>query len=850
MQTYTRHIRLLTLFAAILLSVTVSAQGRFPVKGRLIIDGKDAKGNKTEAFEDEVGQNIYYFWNEAGANEALAKYKGKSNFVAEGYVITGEKGAFEIPSAMEGFTLVVRYFGMERKVIITEKNKDNVEIRLSDDEAVVIKNVNVDAKQKRRPAIKTGKTRAVGRNIVFNVYFEIPQDYWNEKSRLFVAPVAIDCMTEDTVEYLQGRVADAPEYHKLQERRMAFDFNRYDPVNEHAGTYIDRDSLPLEDSMYVVKFAIPYTRPNESKAYSCRGQVAMEDYTHEFYHDEGTFGSCFIAEPLRFLEWNVKGLEIPLTDEFYEPPSSNLHDINVNLSLQFIRGKSTLKPSDQNDKEFERLINELKRYGNNLVAISVLGGASPDGSVSINQRLSKERANVALSVIKKNLPNWQRINTHIDSKPYTWEDVVDSLLQRGDSISANQMKLLIAKGGNIYQSVKNDSVINSILDNMMVMRFTYSYQDSQPLEPEEALAAYKADSKGEYLFSHGDYYNILKLTENDPEEFRKVILRAYKEICQGMPSNYNSNKFAMFLANRMSIYSLNEEKPDTTILLPFLHSAYGLNQRMQIGISSNFRMVNRMELVATHACMALKLQCLDYARFWAALLPEDNFVRKEINTYESLVNAILRWDDPTLPEEEKQAGVEAAYYLMRESEVNNAVLHTELMEELSFKREEAIACCNRLPDSNPKKWYLLALLHSAYAGTSQDIVAGAFEDFGTGFSPLSDKQLDALPTQEMMEYFRKEKEYNEAKEAYEAEHGKTETVDDIPQFMGMLQHAFDMRPYFKRYYAHEALIPKGIYDKYAYNPRQAARYRKKFDAILQAKVKEQNKVEANNNESK
>ena len=87
---------------------------------------------------------------------------------------------------------------------------------------------------------KVGKSRFVEqppRNIDlkdgfdrFECHLAIPDSFVTRSARIIIRPYAIDCLTEDTIAYLRPATYEGIEYHQLQDKRKAFDYNVYDPV--------------------------------------------------------------------------------------------------------------------------------------------------------------------------------------------------------------------------------------------------------------------------------------------------------------------------------------------------------------------------------------------------------------------------------------------------------------------------------------------------------------------------------------------------------------------------------------------------------------------------------------------
>lgn len=104
--------------------------------------------------------------------------------------------------------------------------------------------------------IKTGKVKGGGNrsrsynyndgyeHFVYNL--ELPADYHEETSRIILLPYVVDCMTEDTIDYLSPAVYEGRNYHALQDKRKDFDYNQIDPLGRkrlYVKHHTQRDTL-------------------------------------------------------------------------------------------------------------------------------------------------------------------------------------------------------------------------------------------------------------------------------------------------------------------------------------------------------------------------------------------------------------------------------------------------------------------------------------------------------------------------------------------------------------------------------------------------------------------------------
>lgn len=839
------------------------------VKGKIIVSNSSGEVSTLEA----EGYKVWYFWTKDAANDFVKKYhdyqaarkaEGVSSFTTE----PGSKGEFQIPLPV-GACLVVYNtdsYAPLPIIQITEKNASNIVIKILNDN-IMLQETVVEARQKESVKINKGKTRGYGNKLTFSVAFDFPSEFCKSESRLFVSPAAIDCMTEDTVAFLKPFVVDGVEYHKIQNRRMLFDFANVDPVAPHY-----KDSVKVTDDFKVpltikdgeplsVKVPIEFTKPDPKKNYSCQGSAILEDYTHELLRMSDEFGSCNTSNPFKFLDFNLPGTEIELTREFYEPPTAGMHDVPRDLPVRFVTGKAEMVQDEENIALFDKLAKELKSYGDKIIRISIMGTSSPEGSADKNQRLARERAEFAMAQVRS------RINTRKIQVPpatamvYTWKDVVTELNNRAkqekDTIQRQLIEYMSTKVNGLIESGKensifgefrNDSLFNSVLASMRVMKCSYTYQEEKILSAEDAVEAYYHDERyapgGDRSFANGDYYNLLN-NITDPKDQRDIVFRAWEFI--SMQPGFRFKPFAAYLANRIAMYNMEVENGDTTVLYPFLREDInGVDRKTTISFNDpTLWTVNRKELVANQAIMLLKKGYIDHATFWMDKLPENMEIKKSLRLYRDMIEVVLRWDDPDLSDAAKEHGKKCIEHIMSLSPINKAILMTELKAELDYKDEDVLPAIEALPDDDARKWYLMGELVAAGAGTQADKEVmpssggAAFEDYGTGYVPMTEEEEDALMARSQNEW----KEWNIKREAYEkikaekaasGEESNSKTLADngVARFLAYFQASFDIKPAYKRFFAFEGNIETKIFKNFPYVPRDAQKYRDKFRYLL------------------
>ncbi len=853
------------LFVVIISSVTDTITAQIQtVRGRIVVEGEDVKGKKVE----EYPQNVMVF--SFSTKEAAKDFTKQNKKLEKGegtFVETDEKGFYEA-EVIAGSYLVCYHpeTREDPQMKAVPSNGADVNFVFKAD-GIVLKQVDVKAKKRKGSGVKEGRTRVFGDSITFDVNFYLEDGLGGSNKRLIVQPYAISCENDlDTVACLSPILLEGLEYHIIQDKRKDYDYEHKDPLHKY---YSKEDTLTT-DSVRVRK-TIAFKRPHPEKYYYCTGRILLADYTHIIWTNEGdttVFGSCYPIEPLKFLEFNLANTEMPLDrNRFYEKPDSKVKDVNQNLQLLFVVGRAEFTTDSINIITTRQLADELQSYGDGLVKVDIMGTSSPDGGFELNNNLASKRAARAWTEVSKYVRGNHFQRTTI-SKVYTWIDVADSLAAKGYTAEAATLRDVATQSGEYSRAAQvaarnmaiYDSIVEPILVSQRAMACTYYYKETSPFTPEEAADAWLHDPDfregGPKRFTNGDYFNILTVLKDSTEQ-RKVVERAYREITRRR--GYQHYPFPAYIANRMAVYRLQDGVVDTTILKPFIDfDAAGSDIEKQISLNNMNRWtVNRREILANQALMYLRSNKLNYSEHLIEKLPFGTPIKTEIRKYFDMITLIMHWDDPTLTENERQAGMDAMDAIMEESKINAAVLKSELSKELELDKIEVLnKYVDSLPDNNPKKWYLKGMLLASSAGNEDLVLAKANDniisileafDKGLRAESLTDETFPlyrALTEQESLDLDMK---YTMPPLCYPydsliAKFDSLATIanevkksNTTPYFLAYFQHSFDMMPEYAKFFHRDGNIEKAIRMKHPYRKKDIAKYKEKFE-MLEPKV--------------
>ncbi len=734
-------------------------------------------------------------------------------------------GSFDL-SVMAGQAVVVFCDEEEAEVfeIVEGKTRYDIVVRMRR----ALRDIIVDGRRRIiKPTFKKVPSMDTGYETQFSVNVVLPEGWTKDNSRLIIQPMAIDCQTEDTIAYLEPMVYEGGEYHKMQDRRMRFDYYGKDPL-----AFAYKDAVVLADGEpFSMDTTVTFKKPDKDKTYKGAYYCVLEDFHREYYNNggEGT-GSCLAFRPFKFLDLSVASAPLDITD-FKVEAESQFTTVPRNLMLTFEVGTDRLTTDSLNDVEFRKLIDELKSYGDKLFRVRVEGSASPDGIYESNKALAGKRAARALSIIKSGLGPGADVQLPAPTvKVYTWQDVVAELEGNGtDTAIVSMVRNVVATTDSrrVNLALRNlpfyASVIQPVLAGQRMMKCSYSYERDHVMTPDEAVEAYysfKPDYiAGKKRFSDGDYYNLFA-TVKDKAELDTITEMAYRQITA--QPGYDKLRFAPYVANRMALLSMRRGVPDPRILAPFIdytdRRVPASKYEGGVAVRKNLR-----EMLINQAIIYFQEQKLDTAQYLVDWAPKDSITSK-LEKFIHFERYFIKYiQGQCTPEEEKMCN-EAYAYVMQSSADNRAIIFSELHSQLNKTRQEAEALVDKMDDSNAKKWYLKGLLWSEEAGKEPPV--GIADD---GFRELSDVEFMKLQNTDPAAAVK----YTEALERH-AKLQEAAGTDRTPFFLAYFQHSFDLEPKYKSLYANEGNVSDDIREKYPYDDDKADAYRRKFDMLYAA----------------
>lgn len=396
----------------------------------------------------------------------------------------------------------------------------------------------------------------------------------------------------DTLCHWRPFIKDGVDFHTTQHRRMGFEMiDSFNIVHDKLGRFVSRWPLRNHEADTVI-FSWDLMLP-QGKYYRALADVWAEDYNGYFFRDTVELFDGYSPEPLRFLEFAVKDIPIDVSRYKMEGKMDE-HESNMSLHFGFLNGQAELDPNDSiNNIEKEKLLAAfLPAYrdpDNTHFAVKLVGKASPEGSYATNSRLSTDRA--------KTIANWLSqqsgyYGANTESLVATWNEVADTLEALGELQKAEDIRVITRKYKTIEQQGSHVIALpyykpylyDKILPKFRVVNFSFNYVVKRPLEQDEVIGNYETDPNYRRTIKSGyEYMFLFEYLQKRPQELAEQARQAYEHIREFEYIHGSTTKPRPWplAAYHYSRCLTQLHKPNTDILGPYFHKAYGPNRNFE-----------------------------------------------------------------------------------------------------------------------------------------------------------------------------------------------------------------------------------------------------------------------------
>lgn len=715
-------------------------------------------------------------------------------------------GQFTISNAQEGHAVFITTYSPNEDfseddaidtIVVIKKGvtEYNIVLKKSFDKSIhQLEGVVKTAKVKDTIQIKPAAAIDDGKTLFIPIDIRFPAGYLTKYSRLLVQPAIVNCQNEDTVAYAPGLVFEGATYHKLQDKRMRYDYMKNDNLN-----YAYRKAPIWETNPFEYHTMLQFPKPNRRLTYKTPYRVMIADANHVWFDREYSTSSCGMKSIFKFLDLGIAAADMD-PDEFRVEAEDNLVRDRRDLHLKFQVGKDVLLDDADNNEQINALMDILNSLGSRLNNVRIMGTASPEGGYESNKRLAEQRARYSIRYMRSHTKGMDYNIGELPAKVYTWEDVAKELERRNHPSEAADIRARMGKDGYggdaaIMQLPYYQDTVEPILNGMRAMSVSYNYERLHKMTAQEALHEYyrrKSDlvnGRGED-FSEGDYFNLLT-TVRDSVELETITTLAYRSMLKN--PGYTREKYSMFICNKMAMLNARRGTPDADVLKPFINTHF---KKIADREYSGKVQMNRREILINQIITYLLLEqrdtALSYLDAWFSSEAERHNPKVErMRRFVDFKELFIPYVAQTLNDADQKRFIDALQFVYGCAPDNKAILYAEAHDELHCDLNEADTLVSRMNDMNPRKWYLKGLVYAA-----------------------------------------KEKD-NKMSVRNDASY--------IPEYMCYFHHAFELDPQLKRFYFVEGNIDDELRKKYKYRKTLIPQYQQMF--LEKVTVKEQPVIE-------
>lgn len=590
--------------------------------------------------------------------------------------------------------------GLNKAVLEKVNNRMIIDVEV--DDGIYLKEVVITGKLKQiQPEPKA--SRLIGNRFYPYNTFIVPEGKGNTYSRLIIQPYVLNCETNDTVDFLKPLVYDGKEYHLTQTRKMGYDLTR-----DKLEKYIKQQ--PLVNDRMVIEWEDTVTVPDPNVNYSCYADFCIEDYYHIPFKKTYQINTCENKRPLKFLQYSLIAMDMDF-QKYPEKAQIEKYDTEDLVELNFEINSDQLTDDPKNQESLTGIRKQLNKILNEpgamLKEFHVMGKASPEGYYQTNLALAEKRMKRIQQEVTQILPASvrERVYQNPQAEVASWSEVAtlleaDSLTETADFIrkvvkeSPNDIN---RQGQKIRTRKDYRTAIVPYLERLRQVKYLCRYDIYREPTDQEVLENFQR--KGlDGIYTRYEYWKLMQLLK-DNQEKEAVARKAYEESLR-MKAPW------VLAGNTLAKLLLERDVTDTQILEPLIdRTIFTVNYERKNMDTGRTDIINPVEVVVNQLCMYIKAGDFENASVMAKLIPAEY---KEFNLVKAYAWAMGGYFHGGNTPEEAQRAEQTFQTICRSSAQNEAVMNLALETPQGDAQAEKVL--EQMPEGNPVKWYLKAII--------------------------------------------------------------------------------------------------------------------------------------------
>lgn len=479
----------------------------------------------------------------------------------QGLAAANEEGSFSIavdPNAK----LYVSHIGYQPKEVLLE-GRSILKIQL-DKLSTALSEVVVSSTIKKlmKVTFDPAELELIKDQFFLKTRYRIPNGVYRSDSRLIIQPYIVN-VTQGISSSLKPVVLDGTNFDILIKRGMECGDPKEREYYSQFARVVD-NITPNDLILYQDSFPVE----NIQDVYRADILVKINTFCKSEYHDSIVIAKG-VVYPLRFLSYKLAAM--PMGNEYAPKQEIQSFQEKGDIKLSFLVNDAGIyEHVGGNMRELQKMKNILGEIDQNpskeLKSFWIKGYTSPEGSYEYNLKLAQKRMKNAVESMTRHLSasTLEKVKMKDEAFVEPWTVVYDMMLRDSVAEVADLELLFKRSRGNhneISWGIKRlkcyPLISGRYLPSLRRVEYYYEYTEFRTLKDEEIQKLYDQDPK---KLTANEFWRFINMQPNLSDERKEFY---YRQALSVHPS-------LMIAANELAILKINQNKADTSLLMPFI----------------------------------------------------------------------------------------------------------------------------------------------------------------------------------------------------------------------------------------------------------------------------------------
>lgn len=475
---------------------------------------------------------------------------------------TGSDGTFTM-SVPEYGKILVTCIGFENKEerIVGRKN---IKIVLTPSntllpEVTVTSMLNSSMKFVFAPS----ELEVVKNQLLLKTRYKVPEKKFRKDSRLIIQPYLVN-YTKGKHTAFEPVVFDGKNYDILVKRgHVCGDVEDKERYSRYAKVV---DALDLNQ---MINYMDSCQVDDINDRYATEVYIKISTFCDDEYRDTVTIAQG-VVYPMRFFDFDAASYDL---DDSYAPRQKALNfNEKGEMHLRFRPSEYKIYEGDGRNwrelNKFRKILKDIEVDATKtLTSFSIMGYTSPEGSLKMNEKLSRQRVKSAIDAIFKDLSRDAMAQADIkyDGVVVPWDSVHAVLVRDGKTEEASELGLLLRRSRGNHDEISWAArrlkcyplIRDHYLPRFRRVEYNYEYTEFRTLNFKEISELYKNDPAN---LTASEFWKYIRENQDQTPATQERLMR---EALKHHPD-------LLIAANNLAALLNRNHRADTTVLAPFL----------------------------------------------------------------------------------------------------------------------------------------------------------------------------------------------------------------------------------------------------------------------------------------